>query len=85
MIHAFKVLYNHVYYSFGKNGEEPILAFHDVDAAELFPCVLFYSTNPGEKVITLLLLPRTYLHVTQLQLVVLLYVLSFVLNFFVPL
>jgi len=36
--------------SFGKNGEEPILAFQDVDATELFPCVLFYSTNPGEKV-----------------------------------
>ncbi|CAL8069477.1 unnamed protein product [Orchesella dallaii] len=36
--------------SFGKNGEEPVLAFQDVDANELFPCVLFYSTNPGEKV-----------------------------------
>ncbi|CAG7693965.1 unnamed protein product, partial [Allacma fusca] len=36
--------------SFGKNGEEPTLAFQDVDASELFPCVLFYSTNPGEKV-----------------------------------
>ncbi|XP_068081364.1 probable E3 ubiquitin-protein ligase HERC1 [Anabrus simplex] len=36
--------------SFGKNGEEPQLAFEDVDGAELYPCVLFYSTNPGEKV-----------------------------------
>ncbi|XP_057693770.1 probable E3 ubiquitin-protein ligase HERC1 isoform X5 [Corythoichthys intestinalis] len=36
--------------SFGKNGEEPKLAFEDVDAAELFPCVMFYSSNPGEKV-----------------------------------
>ncbi len=36
--------------SFGKNGEEPIVAFQDVDAPEIFPCVLFYSTNPGEKV-----------------------------------
>ncbi|KAJ9597344.1 hypothetical protein L9F63_011784, partial [Diploptera punctata] len=36
--------------SFGKNGEEPRLAFEDVDAAELYPCVMFYSTNPGEKV-----------------------------------
>ena len=36
--------------SFGKNGEEPTLAFQDVEATELFPCVLFYSTNPGEKV-----------------------------------
>ncbi|ODM97024.1 putative E3 ubiquitin-protein ligase HERC1 [Orchesella cincta] len=36
--------------SFGKNGEEPVLAFQDVEANELFPCVLFYSTNPGEKV-----------------------------------
>lgn len=33
--------------SFGKNGEEPVLAFQDVDAPELYPCVLFYSTNPG--------------------------------------
>uniref|UniRef100_A0A3P9NWV3 SPRY domain-containing protein n=1 Tax=Poecilia reticulata TaxID=8081 RepID=A0A3P9NWV3_POERE len=36
--------------SFSKNGEEPKLAFEDVDAAELFPCVMFYSSNPGEKV-----------------------------------
>jgi len=36
--------------AFGKNGDEPVLAFQDVEAAELFPCVLFYSTNPGEKV-----------------------------------
>ncbi|CAG9773088.1 unnamed protein product [Ceutorhynchus assimilis] len=36
--------------SFGKNGEEPRVAFEDVDAPELYPCVMFYSTNPGEKV-----------------------------------
>ncbi|KAM6980533.1 putative E3 ubiquitin-protein ligase HERC1 [Aplochiton taeniatus] len=36
--------------SFGKNGEEPKLAFEDVDAIELYPCVMFYSSNPGEKV-----------------------------------
>ncbi|XP_063305478.1 probable E3 ubiquitin-protein ligase HERC1 isoform X3 [Pelobates fuscus] len=36
--------------SFGKNGEEPKLAFEDLDAAELYPCVMFYSSNPGEKV-----------------------------------
>ena len=36
--------------SFGKNGEEPVSAFEDVEATELYPCVLFYSTNPGEKV-----------------------------------
>uniref|UniRef100_A0AAV2LT25 B30.2/SPRY domain-containing protein n=1 Tax=Knipowitschia caucasica TaxID=637954 RepID=A0AAV2LT25_KNICA len=36
--------------SFGKNGEEPKLAFEDVDATELHPCVMFYSSNPGEKV-----------------------------------
>ncbi|XP_057398661.1 probable E3 ubiquitin-protein ligase HERC1 [Balaenoptera acutorostrata] len=36
--------------SFGKNGEEPKLAFEDVDAAELYPCIMFYSSNPGEKV-----------------------------------
>ncbi|KAE8748468.1 hypothetical protein FOCC_FOCC004763 [Frankliniella occidentalis] len=36
--------------SFGKNGEDPVSAFEDVEATELFPCVLFYSTNPGEKV-----------------------------------
>lgn len=36
--------------SFGKNGEEPRVAFEDIDATELFPCVLFYGTGPGEKV-----------------------------------
>uniref|UniRef100_A0A8C4Q7E9 HECT and RLD domain containing E3 ubiquitin protein ligase family member 1 n=1 Tax=Eptatretus burgeri TaxID=7764 RepID=A0A8C4Q7E9_EPTBU len=36
--------------SFGKNGEDPRLAFEDVDAADLYPCVMFYSSNPGEKV-----------------------------------
>lgn len=36
--------------SFGKNGEEPRVAFEDIDAAELYPCVLFYGTGPGEKV-----------------------------------
>ena len=36
--------------SFGKNGEEPRMAFENIDANELYPCVMFYSTNPGEKV-----------------------------------
>ncbi|XP_044756783.1 probable E3 ubiquitin-protein ligase HERC1 [Coccinella septempunctata] len=36
--------------SFGKNGEDPRVAFEGIDAAELYPCVMFYSTNPGEKV-----------------------------------
>uniref|UniRef100_A0A4W3J8I3 HECT-type E3 ubiquitin transferase n=1 Tax=Callorhinchus milii TaxID=7868 RepID=A0A4W3J8I3_CALMI len=36
--------------SFGKNEEEPKLAFEDVDATELYPSVMFYSSNPGEKV-----------------------------------
>ncbi|XP_072108525.1 probable E3 ubiquitin-protein ligase HERC1 isoform X1 [Mobula birostris] len=36
--------------SFGKNDEEPKLAFEDVEATELYPCVMFYSSNPGEKV-----------------------------------
>ncbi|XP_047741202.1 probable E3 ubiquitin-protein ligase HERC1 [Hyalella azteca] len=36
--------------SFGKNGDEPEVAFENIDAPELYPCVLFYSTNPGEKV-----------------------------------
>ena len=36
--------------SFGKNGEQPRVVFEDMDAAELYPCVMFYSTNPGEKV-----------------------------------
>lgn len=30
--------------------KEPKLAFEDVDATELYPCVMFYSSNPGEKV-----------------------------------
>ena len=36
--------------SFAKNGEDLILAFEDMPTTELYPCVLFYSTNPGEKV-----------------------------------
>ncbi|KAG2466568.1 HERC1 ligase, partial [Polypterus senegalus] len=36
--------------SFAKNNKEPKLAFEDVDASELYPCVMFYSSNPGEKV-----------------------------------
>lgn len=36
--------------SFGKNGEEPRVAFENIDAKELYPCVMFYSTNPSEKV-----------------------------------
>lgn len=36
--------------SFGKNGEEPEVAFENIDAEELYPCVMFYSNNPGEKV-----------------------------------
>ena len=26
------------------------MAFEDLDATELYPCVMFYSSNPGEKV-----------------------------------
>ncbi|XP_061657060.1 probable E3 ubiquitin-protein ligase HERC1 isoform X5 [Syngnathoides biaculeatus] len=36
--------------SFSKNDKEPKLAFEGVVASELYPCVLFYSSNPGEKV-----------------------------------
>ncbi|XP_068190129.1 probable E3 ubiquitin-protein ligase HERC1 isoform X2 [Antennarius striatus] len=36
--------------SFAKNDKEPKLAFEGVSASELYPCVLFYSSNPGEKV-----------------------------------
>uniref|UniRef100_A0A6Q2XRL6 HECT-type E3 ubiquitin transferase n=1 Tax=Esox lucius TaxID=8010 RepID=A0A6Q2XRL6_ESOLU len=36
--------------SFAKNNKEPKLAFEGVDATEVYPCVLFYSSNPGEKV-----------------------------------
>ncbi|XP_061589686.1 probable E3 ubiquitin-protein ligase HERC1 isoform X2 [Cololabis saira] len=36
--------------SFAKNHKEPKLAFEGVVASELYPCVLFYSSNPGEKV-----------------------------------
>ncbi|KAL3277276.1 hypothetical protein HHI36_012626 [Cryptolaemus montrouzieri] len=36
--------------SFGKNGEDPRVAFENIDATELYPSVMFYSTNPGEKV-----------------------------------
>jgi len=30
--------------------QEPKLAFEDIDGYELYPCVIFYSSNPGEKV-----------------------------------
>lgn len=33
------------------SSQEPKLAFEGVIASELYPCVLFYSSNPGEKVI----------------------------------
>lgn len=33
-----------------------MLAFEDVDATELYPCVMFYSSNPGEKVSELVLI-----------------------------
>ncbi|CAG0879900.1 unnamed protein product [Darwinula stevensoni] len=36
--------------SFSKNGGPFLLAFEDIDAPELYPCVVFYSVNPGEKV-----------------------------------
>ncbi|XP_041374032.1 probable E3 ubiquitin-protein ligase HERC1 isoform X2 [Gigantopelta aegis] len=36
--------------AFGKNGEEPQVAFEDIDSTELYPCVTFYSSNPGERV-----------------------------------
>ncbi|KAL6096756.1 uncharacterized protein ACO6RY_06004 [Pungitius sinensis] len=36
--------------SFAKNDKEPKLAFEGLVASELYPCVLFYSSNPGEKV-----------------------------------
>lgn len=34
--------------------QEPKLAFEGVVASELYPCVLFYSSNPGEKVLNTL-------------------------------
>lgn len=34
--------------------QEPKLAFEGVVASELYPCVLFYSSNPGEKVLNVL-------------------------------
>ena len=30
--------------------QEPKVAFEDIDGYELYPCVVFYSSNPGEKV-----------------------------------
>jgi E3 ubiquitin-protein ligase HERC1 len=42
--------------SFGKNGEEPRLAFEDIDSMELYPCVMFYSNSPGEKVRKLIII-----------------------------
>lgn len=41
--------------------QEPKLAFEGVDATELYPCVLFYSSNPGEKV-SLLNLYTTFVY-----------------------
>lgn len=36
--------------SFAKNGDDPVIAFEEVEGSPLYPCVVFYSTNPGEKV-----------------------------------
>ncbi|KAK7116135.1 hypothetical protein V1264_001871 [Littorina saxatilis] len=36
--------------SFGKNDQEPQVAFEDIEASELYPVVTFYSSSPGEKV-----------------------------------
>lgn len=36
--------------SFGINDEEPVVAFENIDAAELYPCVMFYSKSIGERV-----------------------------------
>ena len=37
--------------SFAKNDEQPVLAFEDLPTGiELYPCVTFYSSSPGEKV-----------------------------------
>ena len=30
--------------------QDPRIAFEDIDASELYPCVMFYSGTPGEKV-----------------------------------
>ncbi len=57
--------------AFGRNGEDPRVAFEDVDAAELHPCVMFYSSNPGERV-RFLRSPlglRRVLHVIKLHVV----------------
>ena len=37
--------------SFGLNGAIPEVAFRDVDTSrDLYPCVMFYSSNSGEQV-----------------------------------
>lgn len=36
--------------------QEPRVAFEDVEATELFPCVMFYSSNPGEKVFIIIII-----------------------------
>jgi hypothetical protein len=37
--------------SFGKNGDEVICAFDNIDVSSpLYPCVVFYSNTSGEKV-----------------------------------
>ena len=38
--------------------QEPRLAFDDVEASELYPVVMFYSSNPGEKVAAFGRVPR---------------------------
>ncbi|CAM1299303.1 HERC1 (predicted) [Pycnogonum litorale] len=35
--------------SFAKNNERPVVVFEDFDANELYPCIMFYSSNLGEK------------------------------------
>ncbi|KAJ1212714.1 hypothetical protein NDU88_000367 [Pleurodeles waltl] len=36
--------------SFAKNEEEQRIAFEELDATEMYPCVMFYGSKPGEKV-----------------------------------
>lgn len=47
LTHVFRDILSIIMFS----SQEPKLAFEGVIASELYPCVLFYSSNPGEKVL----------------------------------
>lgn len=57
--------------SFAKNKGEVMLAFEEIDVSTpLYPCVMFYSNNPGERVNTLKLFSADGRHMAYFLVIV---------------